>query len=388
MAGRIDLKTVDARDKLKPRASKEPYWLALSAGRYLGFRPSTAGGAGTWLARFHDTDTGRKPSKSLGDFGTLPASKRFDAAKKNAEEWFQHLHGGGSADDVTVREACEKYAAENPDAAKRFPRYVYGDPIASIKLQKLRAPHVKEWRTRLEAMPALVTRNKEGRKETRQRAPATVNRDMVAFRAALNAALRRGEVLTAIAWQAALQPIEKADRRRGLYLDKVQRRALLEAMPSDAAAFFRGLALLPLRPGALAALKVGDFDTRTSALTIGTDKAGAGRSILVPADTAALLKQQAKGKLPNAPLFMQANGQPWNKDAWKHPVKDAALAAGLPDAVTAYTLRHSTITDLVIGGLDLLTVAQISGTSVRMIEQHYGQLRGERAAAALAGLAL
>jgi len=39
-------------------------------------------------------------------------------------------------------------------------------------------------------------------------------------------------------------------------------------------------------------------------------------------------------------------------------------------------------------GLDLLTVAQILGTSVVMIERHYGHLRGEVAATALARLAL
>jgi hypothetical protein len=38
--------------------------------------------------------------------------------------------------------------------------------------------------------------------------------------------------------------------------------------------------------------------------------------------------------------------------------------------------------------LDLLTVAQISGTSVVMIERHYGHLRGDIAASALARLAL
>jgi hypothetical protein len=38
--------------------------------------------------------------------------------------------------------------------------------------------------------------------------------------------------------------------------------------------------------------------------------------------------------------------------------------------------------------LDLLTVAQISGTSVAMIQKHYGHLQQERAVDALAGLAL
>ena len=45
-------------------------------------------------------------------------------------------------------------------------------------------------------------------------------------------------------------------------------------------------------------------------------------------------------------------------------------------------------TDLVHDGLDLLTVAQLSGTSVAMIEKHYGHLRSEVATEALARLAL
>jgi len=44
--------------------------------------------------------------------------------------------------------------------------------------------------------------------------------------------------------------------------------------------------------------------------------------------------------------------------------------------------------NLVTGGLDLLTVAQLSGTSVAMIEPHFGHLRADYAAAALATLVL
>ena len=78
----------------------------------------------------------------------------------------------------------------------------------------------------------------------------------------------------------------------------------------------------------------------------------------------------------------------FTKDAWKWPVKAAAVAAELPPGATAYTIRHSVISDLVHDGLDLLTVAQISGTSVAMIERHYGHLRSDVAASALARLAL
>lgn len=380
-----DLSTVRSRETLKPQ--REPYWHKLATGQFLGFRPSKVGKGGTWIARFYDPETRRKPIRALGDFGNLPASDRFSAASVEAREWFRHLSHGGSEEAITVREACERYAKANPDAAKRFPRYVYGDAIAKVKLQKLREHHVREWRERLEAMPALVTRSKIGEAVTRNRSPATVNRDMVAFRAALNMALKRGEASTALAWKEALQPAD-AKGRRNLYLDRDQRRALLAELPKDAAAFARGLCLLPLRPGALAALRAGDFDSRRNELAVDHDKAGEGRRILVEGDTATMLKAQVKSKLPGAPLFARADGKAWNKDGWKGPIKAGVIAAKLPTNATAYTLRHSTITDLVQGGLDLLTIAQVSGTSVAMIEKHYGHLQRQRAAAALAGLAL
>ncbi|GAB3390764.1 tyrosine-type recombinase/integrase [Lysobacter fragariae] len=383
-----ELNKVGARNKLTARPSKEPYWHKLSVGCYLGFRPSVHGnGTGTWLARYHDADTGKKPGKSLGAFDNLPPSERFDAAKKDAEEWFRHLSHGGSTEEPTVKEACATYAGNDAELQRRFRQYIDSDPIGSIKLQKLREHHVKEWRARLEAMPARVSRTKEGPQITRPRSPATVNRDMVALRAALNAALRRGEVATALAWRVALEPA-RATGRRQLYLDKAQRRAMLAELPADAAAFCRALCLLPLRPGALAGLIVRDFEPRTGTLVVERDKAGNGRSLKLPDDHIALFKAQVKGKLPLAPIFPRADGKAWDKDSWKGPIKDAAKAAKLPTETTAYTLRHSTITDLVTEGLDLMTTAKLAGTSIVMIQEHYGHLRGDHAAKALAGLVL
>ena len=95
----------------------------------------------------------------------------------------------------------------------------------------------------------------------------------------------------------------------------------------------------------------------------------------------------------------EGNGDPDSKGKGKKPDGEgavdpadkqvaAAAAADLPAETTAYTMRHSVITDLVADGLDLFTVAALAGTSVAMIERHYGHLQQERARDALAGLAL
>jgi integrase len=383
-----DLSKVSERERLRRR--REPYWHRLRPGCFVGYRPSAAGGAGTWIARAYDDEQRSYRLKALGSFGGEPASSRYALAKKAAEAFAADVERGSIADEKieTVADACRRFGKASAEAESRFKRYVYSDAVAKVKLGKLRRSHVAAWRQRLEDTPALVSRNKNGERVTRARSPATLNRDMAALRTALGAILPLGAPNTEAAWQEPLKPVRNAVKRRTLYLNRDQRRTMLQAVESEAEPFVRALCTLPLRPGAVAALTVADFDKRTSELTVGKDKAGGGRRIVVPPFAAQLFAAQAKGKLPAAPLFMRANGKPWDKETWKGPIAAAAKAAKLPPGVVAYTLRHSVITDLVTAGLPLLTIAQISGTSAEMIERHYGHLVRHAAVEALAGLAL
>lgn len=384
----LDLSRVGERSRLK--VQREPHWQRLRAGCFIGFRASKRGGRGTWIARIYDEDAKKYQLKSLGDFGKLPGNEIFAVAKREVEVLADLVESGGepSTDIETVADACKQYAQTRPESEHRFRRYVYDDPIAKVKLNKLRRRHVKEWRERLEARPALISRRNEGESIQRKRAPSTVNRDMTALRAALAKVLSPGMPDSEAAWQEPLRSIRNADGRRTLYLARDQRRRLLEKIDPEAKPFAHALCLLPLRPGALAALTVADFDTRTAELTVGKDKAGNARRIQLPIEAAKLLTEQAKDKLPNAPLFMRSNGKAWDKNSWKLPIRAAVLAAELPVGATAYTLRHSVLTDLVGAGLPLLTIAQISGTSAQMIERHYGHLISDAAVKALEGLAL
>lgn len=383
-----DLSRVGSRESLKPR--REPHWQRLRPGCFIGYRPARRGGAGTWIARAYDEDRTGYRLKALGSFGDRPAGERFALAKAAAEGFASAVERGGVADEKleTVEDACRHFAKKNDDAAARFRRYVYSDPIAKVKLEKLRRRHVAEWRERLQETPALVSRRKKGEPITRPRSPATLNRDMAVLRTALGAVLPLGTPNTEAAWQEALKPVKNAVKRRTLYLNREQRKALVDETNTEARPFVEALCLLPLRPGAVAALTAGDFDKRTRELTIGKDKAGNGRRIVLPAAASALFVKAAKDKLPAAPLFTRSNGKAWDKETWNDAIREAANAVELPANVTAYTLRHSTITDLVSAGLPLLTVAQISGTSAEMIEKHYGHLVRDAATEALAGLAL
>jgi len=387
-----DLSRIGEREKLKPQKGDEPHWQRLRQGCYLGYRPSKKKAGGTWFARVYDPDTSRNSRKPLGDYGTLSGHEVFKQAKADAEAWAAKVETGGvrANEMVTVKDACEAYLEERPGLIAQgvFRRHVYSDPIAKVKLDKLRRHHLLAWRKRLEAAPALITRNKGEHQLTKQRSDSTVNRDMVPLRAALGRVLTPGAPSTDAAWQEALRPFKGADKRRDIYLDRVERRALLDAVSDEARPFVRCLCLLPLRPGAIAGLKVRDFDKRTRAITVGKDKNGKPRQLTVPPVVVDFFEMEVKGKLPGAPIFARSCGRQWDKDAWKYPIKDAVAAAKLPSGVAAYTLRHSVITDLIREGLPILTVAQLSGTSVAMIEKHYGHLVRNDADDALARIAI
>lgn len=399
MGGKATVTTVRGQAALSVRNAI--HWHKLHAGQHLGLRKTKT--AQTWYARAYDGE--RQVRKGLGTFDHLPPNERFSAASKEAERWFKHLDAGGATRGITVLEACERYVQalrddpEKGDAsadaeAGYVRRFIARDKIASIPVDKLVKAHVLDWRKRMERKPVAQPRrgkhcrNREPLPPPRKRKPVSVNRNMVTLRAALNLAKADGFVTSDLAWAQALKPIKGVANQRALYLDRDERKTLIGALPDDAARFVRGLCELPLRPGALAALTVADFDARHKLLCIGHDKAGEGRYLPLPPVTAKLIADEARGKLPAAPLFARWDGGAWRKDGWMKAIKEAVAAADLPPQTTAYTLRHSVITDLVVGGLDLHTVAKVSGTSVAMIEKYYGKLRQDVARDALAALAL
>ncbi len=375
---KVQLDRVSARARLKPR--RDPYFQRVSEGRYVGFRKMAAGAPGTWLARHYDGE-GYVP-KPLGDFATLPEEERYDAALRDAMKHWEHVDMGGSTKPHNVTGAgqayVEKQRTEKGERAARdaegfMRRVLYSDPIARIPLAKLGRAQMGDFRAR-------VLEYCDGEH-------ASFNRCVTPVRAALNLARDQGWVATDQAWRLALKPFKGAGKRRTLYLDSVKRRLLVENASAEARPLFATLNMLPMRSGEAAALLVEHLKSSQRVLEIPTGKVES-RIIPLTDEAVAHFKACAKGKLPAAWLVSRADGSQWKKEAWRDEIKAAARKAKLPRATVANTLRHSVITDLVVGGLDLFTVAKLAGTSIVMIEKHYGHLQREHARSALEKLAL
>ena len=91
-------------------------------------------------------------------------------------------------------------------------------------------------------------------------------------------------------------------------------------------------------------------------------------------------RRQSKGKLPTTPLLQNANGRQWERHDWATEFRISASCVNkkargrnrIPPGASAYSFRHARISELLqMHGVDPLTVAAQTGTSVRMIERSY-----------------
>jgi integrase len=363
-----DLTTKTGRNALAVR--REPYWARIEIGLYLGYRV-LGDGPGTWIGRQQE---GRKKTyQALGHFDD------YDAAKKAALAWAGRVQAGVVGKVPTVQAVCEHYVkhqkatkgeASANDAEGRFNRLVYETSFGSTPLDKLNAIKVRAWRDKQ------IPEASDEDDDKVRRAKDSANRNLASLKAALNLAHRDRLVASDDGWRT-VAGFPKVGKRRSVFLNTEQRRALVAACGEGLRELVVGLLLTGIRPGELASCDVADFDKANGTLTIRQSKTES-RTVLLSSAAIAHFKKATKNRIGAAPLIPDAFGKRWTKDAWKKPFKAAVAAAGLPDKTVIYTLRHCAITELIAGGMDSHLVAKIAGTSTAMIDANYGHLRADK----------
>jgi integrase len=361
-----DLSRKRDRDRLAKR--REPHWQRLAEGAYIGFRR----GPDTWVARYRTRDDKHK-YRSLGE------ALEYDEAVSKAKAWLEQM-GCTAVRTVkrdTVRAALQSYLdglreEGRTDAAAeaegRFKLTVYDDLLADMPLEQASKDDFREWRSRL----------------TEGRQPRSINRQVRSVVAGLNYAVEEGgHVGNPLAW--TLKPLKDDrddDAETAVFLTPEQRKALIAAAAPAAASFFRGLELTGARPSELAAAIVAHFDGKNLRLAHRKGKPPKlkVRYTVLSADGIAFFEVQAAGKLPRAPLFTEDGEQPWRRHVWAREVRAAVEKhnekakgrARLPLGIGAYAFRHARISELLqVHGVDPLTVAAQTGTSLVMIEKAY-----------------
>ena len=375
-----DISIVSARNNLKKTTSSgetrtAPYWMRLRQGAYLGFRVTSR----TWVARWRNRD-GVQEYEALKTASGYRQSEQFDHAKKLAEDWFDQVGSSAVRSTVrgTVKDALKTYIRElaksgrqatADNAEDRFNLLVWADPIADIRLESLTLEDMEEWRERI----------RDGRQNR------SVNRHVRSIIAGLNLANRKGHVGNSDAW--ALTPLSddiEETAETTVFLTPEQREALIVAASPSCALFLSAIVHTGGRPGELASATRQDFDASGGTLVLKHKKGRPAklrpRAVVLSDEAIAFFKTQARGKLGSAPLLLDPENRPWGRHKWADGVQSAiakhnATARGdkrIPIKASAYSFRHARISALLqVYGVDPLTVAQQTGTSLRMIEKYY-----------------
>ncbi len=348
----------------------------------------TATGAKGWALTW-----GRGQERTIGPASTVT----LEMARTQARILLAEVAQGGAPkrdrSRGTVADACMTYVdtlaasgrkAAATDAARRFDRTVYQDRLGKVRTANLTHRDVRDWRDRIERGDVKLTVKRGRSAESRPLSKATANRMRTVLVAALNWGVEQGSIAPdrAREWQR-VKPHANANGRRELYLDIAQRRALLAAATPGLRDLIECVILTGCRAGDPAAVLRKHYDARAHTVVFSTKRPPS--AVVLSPDASALFDRLAKDKLPAAPMFTNG-GQPWQAKEWAQALRAAASDARLPEKVVMYTLRHSWITDAIMGGMDLLTVARQARTSLAMIEKHYGHLVLDAARTKLAGI--
>jgi integrase len=142
------------------------------------------------------------------------------------------------------------------------------------------------------------------------------------------------------------------------------------------------------RTDELISCDVGDVLTRTRQIILGrhkrsmTQRMPTIRHITLNDEAFEILLSRCAGKQPTDKLFLNENNRPWTvRNMAKRFARVKELASSLKrpirDQITIYDFRHLWISESLMAGNDIATVARMAGTSVAMIERVYGHFRNE-----------
>jgi len=377
MGYRID--TVKSRSKLPAR--REPYWHKLVTRQYLGFR-KLENGEGRWIARWTSPNL-KFTYQALGDDGTLS----FDEASEEARKHFRMLESGSDT-KYTLRQAIDDYCCHleidrTPRVAKETRQRLFkhtSESLLSTGIASLKTTQLRRWRD------GMVKRNDDP--EVVRKSKDTANRVLSMMKAALNLAFKSGIVADDTAWRR-LTAYKSVTAPRVLFLTDAQVLRLLEHTSGGIHQLIRAGVLTGARYGELVRAKVSDFNPGEGTLRL-SGKTGT-RTAYLTDEAVEFFNQMSRDKLPRAYLLLRDDGTPWGTSHQHRPIKAAVRAAKLPRETVFYSLRHYHISKALLAGIPAQVVAENCGTSIRMLEKHYGKFmaadrRAMFNAVALAGI--
>ncbi len=358
------LETITKRRKLKPR--KSPYWQKVSVGKYIGFYRSVDGGS--WHARI--LLDGKRYFSPLN--GAIDSN--FEDMLILAGKWYNKAAKSNNPDNVkqTIENTVDDYIQylknNRPnDAAYRTRKQLEKHllpTLGAIELNKLTDTRLKNWRDSLIDI--------DGNPEEVRRSKDSANRVLSMAKAAFNMAFQSdgSAVESDAAWRKT-KPFKKVGASRRLFLKDKQVTSLINHSTGGLQQLVMAGVYTGARAGELTSVLVEDFNHKNATLEVNgkTDQ----RIIVLSDDAVSFFKEAVAGKLPDAHIFTRDTGEQWISNNYNREFRRAVAYADLPENTVFYSLRHYHISKALKAKIPMQLIAENCGTSVRMIEEHYGK---------------
>ncbi len=374
--GKIELHTIAGVKALQPRNAV--YWHKLTKGAHVGIRKTGKVGTteGSWHARHTDSANGNyRTQKSLGaDIGFDGASELAREFCKSKTAGVDHTYTVGMAieayiDNRSAEKTEESGQGGKQNLGKHIPESLLNQPVADLNKGILR-----RWRN------ALL----EGANGNKPVVKTTANRIMADFIGALNLCYNDGVVDSKKAWTKLRFKSSKGEGARDVFFTPEQEQTLLSLCDGQFKVLIEAALLIGARPpGELANLRVRDFDAAKGSLKITADSVGAGktgaREMILSDKGVEFFELHTAGKSGDDWIIPKDSGEkwrphdqylPWQMIRRKNKKLDESLR--FPHEAVLYSCRHTYISRMVAGGVPMLAIAKNAGTSVQMIEEHYG----------------
>jgi integrase len=203
---------------------------------------------------------------------------------------------------------------------------------------------------------------------------------MAAFRQALEAGIRYGYLTRNPAKLAGPNPMPQP-REIHIYTPDELKAIVAELAPLEAAAV-KFAAATGLRPAEWAAVERRDVDkTRRIVLVRGTKTHKSRREVPLTAAALAAL-EEVPPRIDSRYVFTTSRKVPGSNEPGPFDVANfsrrvwapAIDSAGIAKPARIYDLRSTFISNALANGLTVFETARVAGTSVKMIELHYGAL--------------
>lgn len=255
-------------------------------------------------------------------------------------------------------------------------------PVAELRTEEIRAwrNKLKNSRARLRSSKAKTNYREQNEdddpKELERRRKATANRVLTVFKSILNYARNEIDELDVSDTWSRVKPYKDVDAARVRPLDEHEARRLLKACEPHFRDIASAAILTGARYGSLAEMRVSDFELAAGTVYVRRGKTTKSRKHMkLTADGLKLFSRLTQGRKPNAIMFLQPNGRPWGKSDQCRPMDEAITKAKIEPRATFHNLKDTFVTHLIRKGLPFAHISTLVGTSVRMLETHYGHLR-------------